>query len=442
MRLRSAHFRAIPYLIALAIFACGHDLARAAEGQAPGRSVAFFCQGQSIYNPQDQAKSQQQAIQDFLGQAITQAAGRFMSPSQMGSQFADLQKKIFPQVPKYVDSYQVFSETQVGGLFRVIGQVTVAMDVLRKDLEEAGFPVAEAAQASPAATVAATGDKPKPGASRGLAVTKKEILWAVPEKWEQEWIIPGGKRDASSLFAQAIIRELDDYDYTLHFPERGSVKMDYTGNITQTQVTTLAQGLGIQDAVVGTLTLKQERNKPARLEANLRVIKVAAGKIGGEITREVSLEDVSNQEGALDLASRITPQLYSLLGGAGEAERKVATTPAPEPEKQAGGETSGQPSEAAGRWTLTLPSSQYAHWKEIERVLREQFKSMHIVSLEMGLTEGNIKLDGVDGNFVSGLNGTSLPSGATVRVDSFSAEARTIKLSFTPPGTVQAEPKK
>jgi len=205
MRIRSAHFRAIPFLIALAIFASGPDFVRAAEGQAQGRSVPFFSQGQAVYNPQDHAKSQQQAIQDFLGQAITQAAGRFMSPSQMGSQFSDLQKKIFPHAQN-TWTRTVFSETQVGGLYKVLDSHG-GMDALRKDLEESGFPVAEAAPMTPppmlpdparppptvttAARTAVTGEVPGRAHLRGLALTKKEILWAVPEKWEQEWIIPG-----------------------------------------------------------------------------------------------------------------------------------------------------------------------------------------------------------------------------------------------------------
>jgi len=200
--------------------------------------------------------------------------------------------------------------------------------------------------------------------------------------------------------------------------------------------------VGIQDAVVGTVALKQERNKPARLEAYLRVIKVAAGKIGGEITREVGLEDVSNQEGALDLASRIAPQLYSHSRRGGEAASKAATTTGPEPEKPAGGDAPASQAEVPGRWTLNLPSAQYAHWKEIERVLREQFKSMHIVSLEMGFDRGEHQA-GRGGRelYLRAERGRRSERGDCARGFLFGRDADE-KLSFTPPGTVQAEPKK
>ncbi len=475
MRADSVYFRAVIFMAAIAILAGGRGIARAQEEQAQGKSASFFGQGQAAYNAQDQVTSQQLAIQDLLAQAVTQAAAQFLSPAQIGAQFLDLQKKILSNAKKYVDSYQVFSENQAAGLYRVVGQVTVSLDLLQKDLEESGFPVAgagrdktavapastgasDATPSGPAASDEAASDAPATAggqtvveyktdaapaqvASRGLSVTKKEILWAVAEKWEQQWILPGGRHDGQSLFAQGIVRELDDYDYTLHLPEPGSVKVDHTGNIPQTQVIALAQGLGIQEAVVGSVTLKQERNKLARLEANLRVIKVADGKTGGEIKREVSMEDVSNQEGAFDLASRIAPQLNSLLGGTGDTGRTTAST-APTGEQRAGGASSDQPPEAPGRWTLNLASSQFNFWREMERVLREQFKGMRVASLEMGPSEGTIRLDGVDGSFISRMNGTPLPSGAIVRIESFSTETKVIKLSFSPPGKVQTEQKR
>jgi hypothetical protein len=115
----------------------------AISGSSPAaeepRSATFFSQGQAAYDPQDHAKSQQQAIQDFMAQGLTQAMGSFLSPTQMGTQFSEIQKRLLAKPSKYVDSYQVFSESQTDGMFRVVGQVTVSMDVLRKDLEQSGI---------------------------------------------------------------------------------------------------------------------------------------------------------------------------------------------------------------------------------------------------------------------------------------------------------------
>lgn len=453
MRTHPARFRFMLFLAPLAVFFLVYENSSgAALGQSPGKSIPVFSQGQALDDPQDNAKSQQQAVRDMMVQAVRQAVGQYLSPTQMGTQYPTLQKKILAHPQKYVDSYQVFSQTQDGGLYQVTGQVSVSADVLQKDLEEAGFPVAQAAREQAQAAEAKssslelpssgnmgtaaesrsgkTPEAPKPSASRGLSVTKKEILWVVSEKWEQDWVIPTGKRDNQSLFAQSIKRELNGYDYSLLYAEPGSVKVDYTGNIPLSQVSSLAQSLGIKRAVVGSIALRQERNRPAKLQISLRVLNVADGKAEGNITRELGMEELSNQDGAAELASWVAPQLNSLLGAG------TASSPGAQPEGAASAS-----SQAPGRWTITLPSVQYTYWKEVERTLREQFKNMQVTSLEMGTTEGTVRLDGVDGSFISRMNGTSLPSGAQVRIESYSTETREIKISFTPPGNVKAEPK-
>jgi hypothetical protein len=74
---------------------------------------------------------------------------------------------------------------------------------------------------------------------------------------------------------------------------------------------------------------------------------------------------------------------------------------------------------------------------ELERVLREQFKTMSRTSLEIGAAESSVKLDGVSAAYILKMNGTRLPSGATVRIDSYSTDTQTIKMSFAPPEKVQ-----
>jgi len=66
---------------------------------------------------------------------------------------------------------------------------------------------------------------------------------------------------------------------------------------------------------------------------------------------------------------------------------------------------------------------------------------MQIASLRIGATESTIQLDGVNGDFILKMSGTRLPSGATVRIDSYSTETQTMKISFSPSGGVQAETK-
>ena len=92
MRKNLVYFAPVVFLILSSIFLIGDpDYADAAL--AKDQSVTFFSQGQSTYNPQDQARSRQQAVQDFMGQALIQAIGKFLNPSQMGTQFPEHPKE-------------------------------------------------------------------------------------------------------------------------------------------------------------------------------------------------------------------------------------------------------------------------------------------------------------------------------------------------------------
>jgi len=445
---------------------------------AQSRPATYFCNGQAVYDPQDPAKSQQQAIQDFMVQGLTQAIGSFLSPAQMGAQFAEIQKRVLAKPAKYVDSYQVFSEEQTGGMFRVVGQVTVSVGALKEDLEKSGILGAqqkEVAQPAPSAAVSAPVAVSAPAAAtesvnarveedvepaeepdesqtsasqppvteqgagkpsyRGIAATKREILWAVAEKWDQEWVLPTESGDVSSLFARSLGKEMDDHDFSILFPQTGSVKMDLSGNIPPSQVISLAEGLGIQDVVVGKVSYAEDRNsKQVLLDASLRVIRIGQGKSEFELHKAQSMEELSNQEGALELARRIAPQLSSMLGGpqAGGAQRGGAGGSTP------GGASSAQVA-SVGQLLIYVPSAQYPYWMELESILREQFKNMQIASLRIGTTESAVQLDGVNGEYILKMSGTRLPSGATVRIDSYSTEAQTMKVSFSPSGGVQAE---
>jgi len=446
-------------VLLISIFAVG-GAGKAAE---ESRSATFFSQGQAAYNPQDHAKGQQQAIQDFMAQALTQAISSFLSPAQMGSRFSEIQKKVLAKPSKYIDSYQVFSETQTGdGMFRVIGQVTVSIDALKKDLEQSGIlaaqqktnPAPAPSEAMSASASPAEGQGPgeekaqgssqevetsqaetspaqpaeagrNPSASRGISATRSEILWVVSEKWEQGWELPTEGTGDEFLFARSMNKEMEEHNLSINLPMSGSVRMDLSGSVPSSQAISLAEGLGFQDAVVGKISFTQDRSgKQVYLDASLRVIRIGQGKSEFELHKAQSMEDLTNQEGALELARLVAAELVSLLGGP-KAARAPGVTP-----DQTGN---------AGPLTITLPSNQFTFWNELEGILRKQWKNIQIKGLEIGPAETVVRLDGVSGDFILKLSGTPLPSGAALRVDSYSTEAHTMKISFAPPGKVQTE---
>jgi hypothetical protein len=439
------------------------------------RSATYFSSGQAVYDPQDQAKCQQQAIQDLMVQGLTQAISSFLSPAQMGTQFTELQKKILAKPAKYIDSYRVFSEQQTGGMYHVVGEVTVSMGALREELEISGILAAQPKDlAKPASSSGigvpggATGSEntqvekddesaegpdesqtsaSQPPASqppvieggagrasyRGISATKREILWAVAEKWDREWEVPTAGGSANSLFARSLGKEMGDNDFSILFPQPGSVKMDLYGNIPPSQVISIAEGLGIKDVVVGKVSYAEDRSsKQVLLDADLRVIRIGQGKSEFELHKAQSMEDLSNQEGALELARRIAPQLSNLLGGPQAGQGAGASTPGRAPSAEVA---------SVGPLLIYVPSAQYPYWMELENILREQFKNMQIVNLQIGATQSAVKLDGVNGEYILKMSGTRLPSGATVRIDSYSTEAQTMNVSFSPPGGAQVETK-
>ncbi len=464
--------RSISYVAVLIafVFSVFHPRNPAAAANQAETAI-FFSQGQAAYNPQDPAASRQQAVQDLMAQGIIQAVGRFLSPSQMGARYPEIQMKILASPSRYIDSYQVFSENQAGASFRVIGQVKVSMEILKSDLDElgsaptpekqehasvpdsSGQPEANPAESEVAQTegeaeteddrIAKTPAYPSPAADRppatagvrGLSVTKKEILWAVPEKWEQEWVLPADERDANSLFVAAMSKELADYDFSLQLPRGGSTKTDLAGNIPRSQVIAVAEGLGIQDIVTGTVGIKRERDaKQVWIEANLRVIRIGAGKSEFEIQKVQSMEELSNHDAAMALAARVVPELIDVVGGASRGKRKAVSA---EDRASEGGVSGAE--ETPGEWTILIPTGQYAHWREMEALLRRQFKGMQVTSIEMGASEVAIKVKGITGSFFNLMNDTSLPSGALIRVEAVSTESKTVKLFLIPSGKGRAQ---
>jgi len=420
-------------------------------------------------------------------QGLTQAIASFLSPTEMGAQVAEIRKKVLSKPEKYIDSYQVFSEDRTGALFRVVGQVTVSMSALKDDLVKSGLltsqqmPVAQPAPSpglgtaseapgsqdvrgeedaqssqepgdscktsvsphpgpSPQAEGEPEGSQPReveqvtPGpASRGIAATKTQILWAVPEKWKQEWVFPADREDVRIPFTRSLSREVDDFNLSILLPQSGLVRMDLAGNIPPSQVISLAEGLGVQDVVVGKVSCHLDPNsRQALLDANLRLIRIDRGKSEFELHSTQNMEDLSNQEGATQLARQIAAQLSNLLGGSQAGRR-------------AGGSTQGAPPspdqvENVGPLVIYVPSAQYSYWMELEAILREQFINMQRAGFEIGPTESEVKLDGVNGDYILKMSGAKLPSGAAIHIDSFSTEEQTMKVSFAPPAErVQTE---
>ena len=435
--------------------------------------AVFFSQGQAVDAPGDHAKSRQEAVSDFLSMAVTQAMGRFLSPSEMADRLPTLQDSLLKQPERYVETYQIFSENSVNGLYRVTGQVTVTMDSLRNDLKKSGLPVSSeqnvaqkerprdesegtaAGISGEAAASVATSPEEAAEPTQEAGPANRDVFWAVTEKWDQEWNLPDDPANPRDLFAAGAAQELEDFGWSLRLPEKKSFAIDNSGNISTEQVLARAGEMNIERAVMGAVSLRQKQGESTRLNAVLRVLSVSTRKTVGEIRKELPVEEGSNQEAAMALTAAVAPQLDRLLDGASQAgppakEGLPAGAPGVGPEPAtppAAG--SGRPGPAPetpapeGAWILKIATrQQFSAWQQVEKLLREQFKSMQVKGLQFGASQITAILEGVDGRFFSSLNGKRFQGGETVQVDSFSPEERSVKITVSPgvkqePGTKQ-----
>ena len=91
------------------------------------------------------------------------------------------------------------------------------------------------------------------------------------------------------------------------------------------------------------------------------MIRSGKDQAGVEIRKTLSMEDLSNQAGAFELAKRVAPELSSLLGG-------------PKTLADNAGPGSAEFPAHLGKLVIHLSSIQYAHWMELQQILRRSFR--------------------------------------------------------------------
>lgn len=404
-----------------------------AQKTTAGESGSFFSQGQAVYNAQDLAKSQQEALQDLMVQGVTQALASLLSPSQMGSNYPAIQSKILKQPERYIESYQIFSESPAGSLYRITGQVNVSMDTLKSDVNQLGLTLSETPGTAPTppATPEQTGQLAEPPASlepvpplseqspqqaeriEPAPSPEQRVLWAVAERWNENWILPENSADPRCLFVMSVLQESQDYPWSLNFPQSPSLIIDPSGNVSREQILPQAKSAGFQSLIVGTIFSRQDGGEQPMVEASLQVIDVASGQSKGEIRKEVPMAGSTYQEGAMKMAYLLVPQLDRLLRGGSSA---VLTPP-----DMASG----------GGWTLLIHSSYpYLYWEELEQVLRDRFTSMQVTKLQVSRDVAQVQVEGLGADFFNMLqDGIQLRDGTRMQLGAYSAENRSVELS-------------
>lgn len=396
-------------------------------------SGLFFCQGRAVVDPQNQAESRREALDDFLSQAVSQAVARIFSPSQMETHYAALKEGIFKQAARYVQNYQVFSEgMERGNFYQITGQVKVEMEALKRDLVH--FEAFHSTDAGEESTPSAGPSDTHYGASEEhekSAVTGedgssgahgKAILWAVAERWDRGWHVPVGRMDAQGIFAANVLQESKQFGWSLEYPPEGVIVADDKGAADIEQVFSTAKDAGVNRAVTGSISVREDHASGMRLSTTLVVLDVISGRRLGEIHKELSVDAGSTMEGAMELATFVVPQLERLLGGgAMEVESQRPDRQEVEPRVT--------PSRD-GALVLRIRSDRpHADWEEIEKILREKAGSLKIEGLEFGREGGLVHLHGVDGNVLESMKGIRLKSGAGIQVHGPSSDGGEVVLT-------------
>jgi len=403
-----------------------------------GTPRVFFSQGQAIYSPQNRSKSQQAAVRDFLTQAVVQAAATFLSPGQIGKDYQVIQDKLLKQADRYVQTYEIFSENaDQGGLYRITGQATVSMDLLKKDLMTLGLEHSEAETSQPRVAPPEAQATPsrqavgQPGKKAGMpdkaSGSGEEILWVVSEKWDEEWQMPGDSQDPEGFLAASVFQGSRDYGWSIRLPQMGTLAPDGDGEVSTGQALALAKALGLNHVVVGSVGLMPGQGDEVRLQARLRLLNVSSGKAQGEIHKELAIRDLSVHEAAIELADFVVPRLDQQLRASSQAIPGTDSAATPE---------------EAGELVLQIRSRDaYIDWLTLEKTLREQFRDMQVKGFEIRPEVSIVRVLGADGTSLLNLNGTRLPNGLQVQISSLGEGSGSFSVTFVKSEVSPAEPK-
>jgi len=398
----------------------------------------FFSQGLAISSPLDRAKSRKAAIEDFLAQAIVQAAATLLQPGQLRQKYPLIQEKILKQPDRYVLGYELFSENaDQEGLYRITGQVTVSMDALNRDLlvlEEA-YSGAETSQplSSPSEEQSVESTEESKEAEKATEFSEKasvpehEILWVISENWKERWRLAGGEEDPDGFLATGVSQASQAYGWSVRFPQGRTIAPDHTGEVSRDKALAQAKALGLHYVVIGSVGLIADQGDETRLAARLHLLNVSSGKTQGEIRKEMAMGNLSYQEAAVEVASFAVPQIARQIRDSSRPVPVIEGTP-----------STGDP----GELDLRIESSDaYADWLALEKVLHEQFKDLEVKGLEIGPGMIVVRVLGADSAGLMNLDKTRLPNDAEIQITRLDDGKRSFSITLMKPEATPTGPR-
>lgn len=405
-------------------------MARGQDVQSLEDHLSVFAQGEAVNKPNDLAGSRDEALKSLFEQAVTQAVGSVWKPNKIASDFAALQSKILKNSQRYVQNYQVLSELSEGDFYKIRAEVTISMDALLNSLKDL-----ESNREEPSSSGPQTGsdeESPKPGGgapdnaspvvtilptpgspdaqNANLPVFKRKVLWAAAEKINGDWRMSSDDGSPPGIFAASMLQESQNYDIALVLPEEDSLHMESDGKTSVKDAVSSAQAAGAQCVVMGSVSLVSQGESQQLLRTDLRILNSVTMQEMGKVQMERPIGASSPDECAMETAALAAPEMDRILREAAQAK--------PQPTVSIGD---------AQELTLIIQSYQsLSNWEELERTLRENFKSLKVKGLELGPDEIRAHLSGVDAQLPSLLEGVRLRNGMQVHVKDYSQEKRAL----------------
>lgn len=386
----------------------------------------FFAQGIAVYDERDQARSREEALNDLMIQGVTQGIGVFLKPSELVRQNALLKKEILSKPQRYVQSYRILSEQPSGGSYRIQGQVTVAMETLRADLEALSLSVEGTAKPVPVPSPAAGSAPASEGNRRSLPEGlphARDLLWVVSENWDGTWVVPTSDTPSRTPFHESLLMDAEDYLWTLDVPSQGDVVADASGNVPLYDALQTARARGKPILVMGRVFSQTTDAGIRTVQVNLQIVDVASESVLGSLDHSWPLAGDLN-EGIVYMASLVVPRIDALLAAAGERGRSYAV-----------GQVSAVPDEwgAQRQWNVVLRSDHaYSQWEMLEELLRRQSSEVRVEGLELKGGEIRAFVSGVSYREIESLSGVKLRDGKALHVRGVERETRSLLLECVP----------
>lgn len=403
----------------------------------PGKKLQVYAShGEAVYRHEERSKSQKQAVQAFLVDGVAQALASLSGSSRTSEITRAARERILKQPERYVESYRVNAEGPTKGVYRVSGLVTVNMDSLKKELEtHAIHPTQAPAPIASPKQVSATGKSDAPpvpvvreksasqaNLSGGDGFSKSSVCWAVAEKWEDQWILPGGNAGGQSPFSRYLLQETEDFNWTLSFLEPEEVSVDPDGNVPVDRVAASATRAGSKLAVLGKVTSSSagDPSQKTTVSADLRLVEASSGKVIADVRKETITESGSIQEAIMGLASQVASQLDRTLQPDQARPAKA--------EKPAERSTPAKPPD--GTWVLDIQGEgHYTAWEPLLNALRKTYPDVRLSSVDVDEVKTKVSVEGIDEAFFTSAQDAPILRDLRISVKRVSTELRHIELS-------------